>query len=414
MTKIEKVEGKDIRDNDEEEGEVNPRDTEEMLSYCKLYSLGLGLLVGCFIQFSSLGANFILTILFGKPCEVVKNKIVAFSLGWSFFTSSMGILILILLVRCLVPTAWSTSLNSRRGSAMWQKYAIQKERNGNDDTPVILPEKALLYMECFFAFGALLGVCIAWTCTDLVLGFRAHMFHSLVTLVVAMVWCKVIACFFGLNDIKRESEVNNELSKPLLDETTDVIEPTSEDIVEIPKTPFKLSSLVLGLLVGCFIQLSSLGANFLISTRYGSAYNEKGITKEDVFWFSFGWSFFTSAMGIGVLFLLRSIITTSYNVVMKQSQTNNKLTDRLTLHLEYFFSFGALIGVNVSWIVTDVVLGLEMHIWHSFATLVLALVWCKVVSCCFGYSPDDDGDYEVEDEKVRIAPKINAEGLMVV
>lgn len=416
----------------EEDNTQTAKNTNDLLYLCKLYSVGLGLLVGCFIQFSSLGANFLLTVLFGTPAEVPKSKIILFSLGWSFFTSSMGILILLLIVRSLVPIAWTTSMTSRQGAELWSHYSNkrklsqQHQRSYGGVKTVTLPEEVLLYMECFFAVGALVGVCMAWTFTDILLGFHAHIIHSLVTMVAALAWCKVIAFCFGYDNMKVSKDQNN-LTKPLLDSGSDECEADENRLepVRVPKRLFKLSSLALGLLVGCFIQFSSLGANFLLNVMFKKS-AESGhvaISKDEILWFSFVWSFFTSTMGILILVLLRSLVLTSYKAIVTSKVRNgpalsSKNAERMVMHMECFFALGALVGVNCAWIATDAVLGLNMHIWHSLATLVLALLWCKAVAFCFGYCPDDDGEddedqFDYQDQATVQAPLLEKPILIV-
>ena len=73
---------------------------------------------------------------------------------------------------------------------------------------------------------------------------------------------------------------------------------------------FKRSSIVLGLLVGFFIQFSTLGANFLVITIWGEDVVTK--TKSDIVTFSLLWSFFTSAMAIVILGFLRNLVTIAF------------------------------------------------------------------------------------------------------
>ena len=55
----------------------------------------LGFLIGFFIQFSTLGADFLLLTLSGEKITArSKQDVIVFSLLWSFFTSAMAIVIL--------------------------------------------------------------------------------------------------------------------------------------------------------------------------------------------------------------------------------------------------------------------------------------------------------------------------------
>lgn len=132
------------------------------MSTVRFRVLGLvcGSIIGLFIQFASLGANFVMQqILHDNP-----RRLLLVSLGWSFLCSTMGIGTL-LVIRNMVAAAWP-----RAGFSF------------------------LLTLECFFAIGATLGLNAAWTLTDVVLGFQTHATENLVGLLFTMLWCKLVLC----------------------------------------------------------------------------------------------------------------------------------------------------------------------------------------------------------------------------
>jgi len=134
----------------------------------KLSSLLLGVLVGFFIQFSTLGANYLVISIWGEDVmNTSKSEIVVFSLLWSFFTSSMAIVILAFLRNLLSASFYGPDLDI-----------------------------VVLHMECRFVVGALVGVCSAWAATDYVLGMSQQIVYSVVTLVVALLWCRVMMWIF--------------------------------------------------------------------------------------------------------------------------------------------------------------------------------------------------------------------------
>ena len=105
-------------------------------------------MVGFFIQFSTLGANFLVIQIWGEDIlNKSRNDIVCFSLLWSFFTSAMAIIILAFL-RNIVSIAYLS--------------VFQRSQQ--------LVEEMVLNLECRFVVGALIGVCTAWTITDALMG----------------------------------------------------------------------------------------------------------------------------------------------------------------------------------------------------------------------------------------------------
>lgn len=134
----------------------------------------------------------------------------------------------------------------------------------------------------------------------------------------------------------------------------------------------KTSSLLLGLLVGFFIQFSTLGANYLVISIWGE--DVMNTSKREIILFSLLWSFFTSSMAIVILAFLRNLLSASFY--------GNDL-DTVVLHMECRFVVGALVGVCSAWAATDYVLGMSQQIVYSVATLVVALLWCRVMLWIF-------------------------------
>ena len=57
--------------------------------------------------------------------------------------------------------------------------------------------------------GALIGVCMAWALTDMILGLSVQIVYSFVTLFVALGWCRLMMCCFACEDealVQQEEE----------------------------------------------------------------------------------------------------------------------------------------------------------------------------------------------------------------
>jgi hypothetical protein len=172
-------------------------------------------------------------------------------------------------------------------------------------------------------------------------------------------------------------DASYEANEPLI-AAGDVEDEEDHRLEEKAFSRFKFSALLLGLLVGFFIQFSTLGANFLVITLWGEDVVTK--SKTDIVVFSLLWSFFTSAMAIVILGFLRNLVTITYSAVGGRSVD---LLEEMVLHMECRFVVGALVGVCLAWTMTDVLLGMRAQIVYSLVTLVVALVWCKIMMMCF-------------------------------
>lgn len=345
------------------------------------YSLLLGFIVGCFIQSSSLGANYVLTVLFGHDLEELKehhNKIMIFSLVWSLATSTMGVLV-VLFLRSLLQAVPNASCQSQLN--LWQ-------------------------IEYSFAFGALAGVCMAWCGTDVLLGFQAHAFHSLMTLVFAVIAKTILSCmardgynaeriFLDHDDYDDLEALPEDLAAdgyfPLVDKYSSEEASTSSSMTL--HTHFKIHGTILGVLIGFFIQMSSLGASFLLDTFAGQENGQLALNSESLLAFSLGWSFVFGSMGVMILLILRRLLMLVCHCIPK------KEAGKLGLMLEFYFAVGCLVGVNLAWVLTDVGLGLQAHVMRSMLTLAASAVWCRFLACCF-FSNRDLDDNEDDDEDV--------------
>lgn len=137
-------------------------------------------------------------------------------------------------------------------------------------------------------------------------------------------------------------------------------------------TRFKTSSLLLGLIVGFFIQFSTLGANYLVISMWGEDVVQT--SQRDIVIFSLLWSLFTSTMAIVILAFLRNLVSASYH---------GEDLEEMILHMECRFVVGALIGVCTAWAATDAFLGMSVQIVYSCVTLVVALSWCRLMMWLF-------------------------------
>ena len=389
------------------------------------FSLVFGFLVGCFIQSSSLGANYILMVAFGRDHhEMSKHPmgIIAFSLAWSFLTSFMGIIVLLIL-RSLVCLA-AEGLNKNNLLA---------------GRPTVFCKTHLslvAFLEFPFAFGALAGVCTAWAATDLVLGLRCHAYHSIVTLVVAYGGKRVFQAFTydssltseDRDDFSDDEDSISVIKKPLLE---DASKNADEKVSKIDQE-FKVKGTATGLLVGFFIQFSSLGASFLIDALLNGNNNSAvpvSLSRERLVVFSLGWSFVFGTMGVAILLLFRYLVGLVCDHILSRNQGSEEeieeeaeMAERWAVSLEFFFAVGCLVGVNLAWLITDVGLGLNALVWRSLATLAVAAAWCLLLAYCFGFSSilyhqsDDSGHRQGRHgvKMVTKATQTTKEGLLLV
>lgn len=139
----------------------------------KRSSTGLGLVTGMFLQMCTLGVNYLLMTIWDVDflsADSSKEVIVA-SLIWSFLTAVASCSVMALLRDLVLGTATDSALH----------------------------EELILHMECRFAAGALMGLCFAWTATDIVLGTMTGvcLLSTALTLGVALACCRAMLWYFS-------------------------------------------------------------------------------------------------------------------------------------------------------------------------------------------------------------------------
>ena len=173
-----------------------------------------------------------------------------------------------------------------------------------------------------------------------------------------------------------DDSTNDTLEAPLLEQQ---ISDEEEQKTQEQHASINTSSLLLGLLVGFFIQFSTLGANYLVITVWGE--DVLNSSKNEIITISVLWSLFTSSMAIVILAFLRNVIMVSYRGVDM---------DQWVLHVECRFVVGALVGVCSAWAFTDYMLGLAHQIVYSVATLAVSLLWCRFMLWMFTPAVDNN------------------------
>jgi hypothetical protein len=143
--------------------------------------LVLGILVGAFIYLSTLGAEFVAVMVWGRDIlDKNASDMLIFSLLWNLLTTSIALLVLAAL-RIVVSSVFIAAVGETRSA-----------ENVKD-----IAGELLSYIEGRFAVGALGGICVCWNVTNLALGMRPQVIQSCVILVVACLWCRFTLVLLG-------------------------------------------------------------------------------------------------------------------------------------------------------------------------------------------------------------------------
>lgn len=161
---------------------------------------------------------------------------------------------------------------------------------------------------------------------------------------------------------------------------------------------FKICCLSVGLLIGFLVQEATLAANVVILEVWGEEFAHT--SRNQIILFSLAWSFVTSALAIIMLGFLRALISAFFRSLPIEPRVLH-LTERIhhdmIENLEVLFVIGALVGVSLAWVVTDLFLGMKPQVNISLVTLGMALLWCKAVMSCRARDEVEDSDEDEDD-----------------
>jgi hypothetical protein len=148
------------------------------------------------------------------------------------------------------------------------------------------------------------------------------------------------------------SAPNNGYKTPLLTEEESDIESIVDEPQNNEMHRFNRSSLCMGLLTGLFLQMCTLGVNYLLLTAWNmdllTARNSKEVIVASLIW-----SFATASISCAIMSLLRNLVVAPSGCTHIEADNH----DEMILHMECRFAAGALMGLSLAWTATDVALG---------------------------------------------------------
>ena len=473
--------------------------TQEYRHRC--YCIAIGALIGIFIQLSSLCSNtqdFYAIQVSSRssqshlhddveediPSSFLNGKLQPESsqwkIGWSIIATTMGI-ILLLTLRAMVLVVLKTYVDRD----IQLEPRITQIRN----------------MEHSVATGTLWGVSLAWIITDYILGFSiphtssadtinsaANISFSywyvptLVSGIALLAWHIVVQfvvntptsasydCIDKCNDDNQDqlddllhNDTEQQLRRPLLHDvekksqgvtvfsTTSIPNPTKSQ-----RSMIQILSFGAGLIIGIFIQCSTLGVTymeqFIMYSRTTILSSSSSMLSPQFQDFSFriyggttiGISFIMSCFGLMLLLYIRTLITSclkncDVEINGKVKRVTNSadtstiesssssciqqcsLQTFILIHIEAYLATGTVVGLNIAWMVTDYTLFFlpqpshslqqilpyifDSPYWYqSIMTLVVSTLWCPLLLFCTGFfsfqrrQPEHDNEDDNDDD----------------
>ncbi len=300
------------------------REEEAVLVGCKRYSLVLGAVIGCFIQLSCMGAFFV----YSKLAQGHHYSIWAFSLMWSAFTSLIGLGIMIIL------------------SVLFRRVSSN--------------ENVLLHLELYVSSGAVIGVCFTWLVKNICMGVPDLVWQSLLSITLTICYIVVAKQLVYYSAQDDDTIETNDLAKPLLENRT------VSSTIDLWKT--RRLGYTLGSFIGCFVQTSSLAAHHLFLQYRDVLIQASGLGNFALVLICLSWDIVICCLGVAALLLVRKL-TLRLRVHTPTDEENRHL-----FMFEACFCTGALFGVNVCWMATDMILGLHDLLYKTVVTLTMSLL----------------------------------------
>jgi hypothetical protein len=167
--------------------------------------------------------------------------------------------------------------------------------------------------------------------------------------------------FQSTTHLKASVDTMAEVSEPLLKQQ----QVSSAEMGHSTPIALSFQSLVCGWVIGLFIQLSTLNANYSIISVWDDDESAR-ISSQDLLARSLVWSVGISLVGGFLVALLRWL-----SVVPMAGIEHVGMECRLVI--------GTLLGVCVAWLATDIVIGVRAQIIYSTAILLLSMGWCSFI-----------------------------------
>ena len=174
----------------------------------------------------------------------------------------------------------------------------------------------------------------------------------------------------------------------------------------------KINSMLIGLVMGCFIQCATLGMDMVILVKSTMplyfTFPVVHIPQQTIY-FIYAWAFFTSALGASMLIFLRALLeacllaTTS--VEIGKSWEEERFIFKFLLNVDTFFSIGAIVGVSCCWYVHGLYLGMGDLGYEGFHVIALCLLWYGVATAIMNESIDTRKKHLAEKKAKKIAAK---------
>lgn len=149
-----------------------------------------------------------------------------------------------------------------------------------------------------------------------------------------------------------------------------------EEILEDCLQKARSGSSVIGFVIGLFIQASTLGLNFLLASI---TEEEDDPTIQTYVNMTIAWSIFSASLAVGILFLMRSLMVSAFYSTNDPDscgiEQKEQFMAQLISTIEKLYAVGALGGVGIAWCVTDIILDVKSHLFHSLITFFVATLW---------------------------------------
>jgi hypothetical protein len=144
----------------------------------------------------------------------------------------------------------------------------------------------------------------------------------------------------------------------------------------------QLLSFVYGAFVGFFVECGALIAYVLYKTVQ---WKDRNPATAEILVFSLTWASVTSVLPCIALVLLRSLLLASNSLTTQRGQKSRETRLELIMwHLESRFALGSFVGVSLTAVLLEIILGLQLHI---LMTAILLTSVGSLFMCMNGRPP---------------------------
>jgi hypothetical protein len=152
----------------------------------------------------------------------------------------------------------------------------------------------------------------------------------------------------------------------------------------------------LGTFIGFLIQVISLGAYAVILVHWGDSVVQK--TDDEGDWFLYTILSILTQIDLCIYVMIWMALTCTSGMAMLRGQIQTPVERRFVFVRGVHFLVGIVLGAFIAWFMIDAYLGFFIPFLPIVATVIVDLMLCYMMICCYDIGKEEEESLKDEDE----------------